>query len=264
MSNETDRRTEGRTPKQGPSWGRAVPRAAAAAAALLLAVWPSARLSAQVGHDPEHSPFADVTTKQTLTPFVSRFFGNTSHAGVGPQPGLAVGARFGNRLSGALELWVTLAYVSSQRNVVDPSLPVATRVTGPVDYRLVSADLSLAFNLTGAKTWHGLAPYVGAGFGIVSPTASTTDPSGFKAESHISFVPTIGTRMRLTRSTSLTLEVRDNLVHYTWPSQFFADANGNAVPPAVLPPVLDANTEKSTQTTHNFTLTAGLSYHFNF
>jgi hypothetical protein len=32
----------------------------------------------------------------------------------------------------------------------------------------------------------------------------------------------------------------------------------------VAPAVLDATTEKDTQMTHNFSLTAGLSFHFNF
>jgi hypothetical protein len=203
-----------------------------------------------------------VNTKQTLTPFVSRFLGNTGHAGVGAQSALGIGGRFATRLTGSLEFWVTAAYIRSQRSIVDPSQPAATRVTGPVDFPLVSADLSLALNVTGPKTWHGLAPYVGLGLGLVAPTASAIDPGGFKAESHLSFVPTIGTRMRIGRSTSLTLEARDNLIRYSWPLQYFfpTDAAGNPL----TPPVLDPATEKSTQVTHNFTLTAGLSYHFNF
>ena len=220
------------------------------------------RLSAQVGHDPQQSPFQDITTKATLTPFISEFFGNKAHAGVGAQSGLAVGARFAVNLSGPLSLWVTGSYINSQRNVVDPSKSAATRVSGPIPYHLVSADLGVSLNLTGLKTWHGLAPYIGASFGIVAPTTTVTDPGGFTANANITFVPTIGTHVRFSRTVSLTIEARDYLMRYEWPLQYFFPTDGNGT--AITPPVLDPKTEKDKQMTHNFSFSVGLSYHFNF
>ncbi|MFI5206461.1 MAG: hypothetical protein ACHQU8_01895 [Gemmatimonadales bacterium] len=228
---------------------------------VLLSARPPIRLSAQVGHDPEHSPFQDVTTHQTITPFVSEFFGNRANAGVGSQAGPEIGARFTQSLSNALELWVTFAEISSKRNVIDPSQPAATRMTGPIDLKLVSADLGLALRLTGARSFHGLEPYVGVAFGIVAPTKTVTDPGGFSPNSHLTFVPTIGTRARIGRSISLTIEARDNTIQYSWPSTYFFPTDANGVP--ITPPVLDPNSEKDTQMTHNFTLTAGLTFHFN-
>lgn len=219
------------------------------------------RLSAQVGHDPEHSPFQDVTTRQTITPFVSEFFGNRGRAGVGSQAGPAFGARFTTALSGPLELWATFAMIRSQRNVIDPSKPDSTRMSGPIDQKLVSADLGIALRLTGARSFHGLEPYVGVAFGVVAPTKTVTDPGGFSANSNITFVPTIGTRARIGRLVSLTLEARDNFIRYEWPSSYFfpVDASNNPI----TPPVLDPTREKDTQMTHNFTLSAGLSFHFS-
>ena len=219
------------------------------------------RLSAQVGYEPQQSPFRDINTRQTFTPFISEFFGNRGHAGVGAQSALAIGGRFTTALSGPLELWATLAVINSKRDVIDPSLPDSTRVSGPVDYRLISADLGLALRLTGARSFHGLEPYIGVAFGVVAPSATVTDPGGFSASSHLTFVPTIGTRARLGKVLSLTLEARDNLVKYEWPSCYFGPAYCTT---AVAPAVLDATTEKDTQMTHNFSLTAGLSFHFNF
>src|SRR2546422_7691149 len=69
-------------------------------------------LEAQVGHDPQHSPFQDVTTHQTFTTLVSQFLGNRAHAGVGAQGGLSVGGRFSTALSGPLELWATFAMIN--------------------------------------------------------------------------------------------------------------------------------------------------------
>ncbi len=226
----------------------------------LVAVLPGS-LRAQVGHDPAHSPFQDVTTRQTFTPFVGQFFGNRANAGVGAQAGPALGGRFSTALSGALELWATLSVINSRRNVIDPSQPTATRTTGPVDYRLVAGDIGIALKLTGSKTYHGFAPYVGAAFGVVTPTSSLTDPSGYRAGSNITFVPTIGTQLRIARAASLTVEARDYLMRYEWPASYFGPAFSGT---AVLPAVLDPSTEKDKQMTHNFVLSAGLSLHFNF
>src|SRR5579859_1146394 len=97
MSNE-DGQTARRTDRQcRPALIRA------AVLAFLVSVYPSTRLPAQVGHDPDQSPFQDVTTRQTITTFVSEFFGNRAHAGVGSQAGPAIGARFTTALSGPLE-----------------------------------------------------------------------------------------------------------------------------------------------------------------
>ena len=145
--------------------------------------------------------------------------------------------------------------------MIDPSKPDSTRTTGPVDYKLVGGDIGLALRLTGPKTYHGFAPYVGVAFGVVSPTSSQTDPSGYRAGSNIVFVPTIGTQLRIGRAASLTVEARDYFIRYEWPASYFGPAFSST---AVNPPVLDPSTEKDKQMTHNFTLSAGLSLHFNF
>ena len=259
MSNRTVRRQDGLTDSTSSGTCKLIVTGLTVA----LTVCPSGRLSAQVGHDPQHSPFQDVTTHQTFTPFISQFFGNRAQAGVGAQAGLAVGGRFATALSGPLELWATFAVINSRRNVIDPSLPDSTRVSGPIDYRLVSADLGIALNVTGQKTWHGLSPYVGIAFGVVAPTSTVTDTSGYQANSNITFVPTIGTRVRIGRILSLTVEARDNLMRYEWPCSFFGPTIVCASTTKA-PAVLDPNTERDAQMTHNFTLTAGLSFHFNF
>ena len=225
-----------------------------AAAALLMTLAGAAPLAAQVGYDPQHSPFRDVTTRQTFSTFVSAFFGNTGDAGVGAQSGRAIGGRFATALSGPLELWVTVAGIDSKRTVLDPNQPDSARVLGTQALRMIDADLGLGLNLTGARTWHGLAPYVGASFGVIAPTRSVTDTSGFQVTSHITFVPTIGTHYRIGRALSLTVEARDIWIKYSWPSAFFFPTAGTPVLPV---------TDKDTQLAHNFTLSAGLSYHFN-
>src|SRR5262245_30742956 len=82
--------------------------------AVLLPACPPARLPAQVGYDPQHSPFQDIATGQTISTFGGRFFGNRAVAGVGAQGAMSFGARFTTSLSSALELSFTSSVINSQ------------------------------------------------------------------------------------------------------------------------------------------------------
>jgi hypothetical protein len=216
---------------------------------------------AQVGHDPSSSPFRDITTKQSIAVYGGTFFGNEAVAGVGAQSGPMVGFRIRTALSGPIDLLISTAFVKSKRYVIDATQPAATRKTGPIDYDLVIPDIAIGMGLTGLKTWHGLAPYVAMGIGYVFPTQTIIDPGGYKAGSGFSLVPTFGVRARFTRRLMLQFEGRDNTIRYEWPLRYYnpIDINGDPINPPVLP-----GTQKNTQTTHNFSLTAGLSYNFNF
>ena len=231
-----------------------------AAALALLASLSAGPLAAQVGNDPSHSPFRDITTGQSITLWGGTFFGNTAAAGVGAQAGPMVGLRLRSALSGPIELMISTSYVQSKRTVIDATKPPATRVSGPIDYNFFLGDISVGLTLTGNKTWHGLAPYAALGMGFVAPTQTVTDPGGFTAGSGFSFVATFGVRARVSRSLMLQVEGRDNTIRYEWPLRYYnpIDSNGNP-----LPPVLSGSTP-NTDVTHNFSLTAGLSYNFNF
>ncbi len=217
---------------------------------------------AQVGFDPSHSPFRDISTHQQLGFVVGRFSGARGSAGVGAQAGNSFGVRFRNRLSGPLELTINGTYVSTQRLFLDPTRPDSTRNRGNVDFSFISADIGLSLSLTGQKTWHGLAPWIGLGLGIVAPTSPKADPGGFKASAGFTIVPQIGTRLFLSQKLALQFELRDNTIRYEYPLAYFSPrdpTSGAALPPAILP-----ISKRDKELTHNFTLSAGVSYHFTF
>jgi hypothetical protein len=230
----------------------------AGACILVAAAAVPATARAQVGHVPSQSPYRDVTTRQEFTIGGGWFTGNPSEANVGARPGPMAQFRFATRLSGPLDMVVTFALVNSSRYVVNPDSPVTSRTTGPVNYDLVIPDIALGLNLTGRKSWRGVAPYVGMGIGIEMPTAGTTDPGGYEAGSNFTFVPTFGTRVFISRSLALQLEVRDYFIQYEFPL-FFFNPNNNAVPP-----VLDPAKYDEKDMTSNWAFTFGLSYRFNF
>ncbi len=242
---------------RAPGRSLASPAVLAGTCALLAAGFP-APAHAQVGHDPARSPYRDISTRQELTFAGGWFTGNPSEANVGARPGPMMHVRVATRLSGPLDLVVTFALVNSSRYVINPDSPLTSRTTGPVNYDLVIPDLTLGFNLTGRKSWHGFAPYLGIGAGIEMPTASATDPGGYEAGTNFTFIPTFGTRVFLTRSLALQAEVRDYFIRYEFPLRFFQPNNTS------VPPVLDPREYDEKDLTSNWAFSLGLSYRFNF
>jgi hypothetical protein len=198
--------------------------------------------------------------RQSLTLSGGRFGGNTAAAGVGWRAGSLAAARLDTRLAGPLDFYVSFGFAGSSRYKINTEQDTLTRKTGPFKRTLFFADLGLVLNLTGAKTWHGFAPYLGFGAGWVLPNGAETDTGGYNAGSHFTLVPAAGTRVFFTRSLAARLEVRDYYFRYVWPLRYFfpLDRNNNA-----LPPVLSSDL-KDRQWRHNIALTLGLVYGFNF
>lgn len=229
---------------------------------LFLSLYPTIPLSpafAQVGHDPAGSPFRDITTTQSISLLYGRFAGARAVAPVSARPGPFAALRIESKLSGPLALYLTYGQAYSSRNQVNPG-DTTNRVTGPIDQTLSTGDLAIVLNLTGAKRWHAFGPYLGVGFGLMNASPNTADPGGFRIGSNFIMVPTLGTRVFLGQSFALRLEARDYWLRYEWPLSYYSpvDSTGSPVAPVI------SSTTKTRQITHNFVLTAGLSYLFTF
>jgi hypothetical protein len=239
----------------------------AAACLAAAAARPAALAAQQVGNPPERSPYRDIIEHQSITLFGGQFGGNPGRAGVGAMAAWAFGGQLAVRLSGPVDLWVTLGEAASRRH----SIIADTNVTktdsarpGPdVNLPLVLADIGLGLNVTGDKTWHGLAPYVGASLGIVAPTQKVTDPGGFTVGTNFSLVPAVGTRYFLGRTLALRLEVRDYLFRYQYPLAYFDSLTLHYTGPPPRSAVLPLGTTDR-QWVHNLTLWLGVSYLFTF
>ncbi len=236
-------------------------RAAGLALAASLALGAAGPLAAQVGHAPGSSPFRDITMRQTLSFVVGRFGGDTAVAGVGWRAGPLYAGRLDTRLTGPLDFTASIGFAASSRKKIDTEDAPATRDTARVHRTLLLADIGLTLNLTGAKTWHGIAPYVGFGAGYMAPLKTEKDPGGYNAGSNFTLIPALGTRVFLGRRLAARVEVRDYFWRYEWPLRYFAplDRNGNDI----TPPILAAGA-KDRQWTHNIALTIGIVYAFNF
>lgn len=112
------------------------------------------------------SPYEYLERRQEVGPFVGQMSASTGSFGYAPSGGLLYGARYAIELSGPLSFEGRLAGVRASREVVDPSRVEGDRVLGEVDTPIMLIDVGFRFTLTGRRSWHGLAPFIGAGGGM--------------------------------------------------------------------------------------------------
>jgi hypothetical protein len=192
-------------------------------ATVALALLATARLSAQVGHEPSQSPYSDILHGTSLTALYSDIGGSGGKVGVGPHNGTAWGGRFDIRISAPLQFGLTFARAKLERFVVSADDSVATRKKGPVDQDLTMIEGTVQLNLTGKKSWHRLAPFIAGSIGWTKSSnlpASVQDSSGFKFGSKFYLVPAAGLRAYVTQSLFLRLEARQLFWKLTYPTSY--------------------------------------------
>jgi hypothetical protein len=219
-------------------------------------------LAGQVGHPPGHSPYRDIPKGHSVTLLVGYLGGDGGRFAIAPHAGALFGFRYDIRTASALEMGLGFAHGNLDRLIVDPFVRVADRVSGPVEQSVSLAEFDLQFNLTGGKTWHRLAPFVGAGVGVTFASGIAADSSGFKFGHKIYLVPNAGFRFFITDRLHLRGEGRIAFWKLKYPPSFEQEPRlepGN--PPVSSNAVItDGRTSEWNATPW---LQAGLSYSFS-
>ena len=221
---------------------------AVAAAALL-----ASSAGAQVGYPPQRSPFHDVETRQELTLFTGYYAASADPAKVAPQSAPMLGLRYDVRIGGPASLTARASGVFSQRDIVNPALPVgAGRAVGTESWPLYLADLGITLALTGQKSYHHLVPVLSFGGGIASDFQSE-DVGGFHVGTTFALNFGGGVRWVPGGSFQMRADVTDHLYQISYPESYFVSAVGT--------PVLGPAQPRSVWK-HNAALTLGASYLF--
>ena len=150
----------------------------------------TARLSAQAGHDPAHSPYHDIQHGNTVQFVVGYLWGSRGDVPVGPSDGAIYGLRDAYPVSNLLTLVADVQYSTTTAQYASPydSITVYHRVNNP----LIMIDGGARATLTGSKTWHGFAPYLGAYLGLVVSSNITADTSGYDFGTKFMLAPGAG------------------------------------------------------------------------
>ena len=146
----------------------------------LLLVTVAAPLSAQVGSQPDQSPYRDLRFPREWTFFSGYYVARRDPVGVTPRSGPMAGGRFDMRLAGPAYISARLAAAFVDRRVLDPRLPDAQRFVGEDQVQLLFSDLSLGLNLTGFRTWRNLVPTVSAGVGFTADLTGSSDVGNYR------------------------------------------------------------------------------------
>lgn len=207
-----------------------------------LTAQPPNRLTAQVGHDPGASPFRDIPLRPGPVLYVGRLSGDRGAAGAGLSNAVTLGARYEIPAGRALVFQLNGAYVSGDRFILDPTADSSSpaRRTGPVKSEVALMEVALQLRLTGAKSWHGFAPYVGAGLGLMFDVNSPGDTtgSGYRFGTKFTLAGATGVRWYPSRRLMLNAEARAHLWRLRYPFSFHDDqqaSDGSTVLPLTEP-----------------------------
>lgn len=186
---------------------------------------------------------------------------------LGPGSSATFGARARARISSPISLEAGVGYGSSDRFVIDPRLPDGPARVDTATSRWLLAEAAMQFAFTGARTWHGVQPYLLIGGGFLlgvdeprSPRLPEPEPGEPPVRSDIGIAPVVqagaGFEWKVSDRTGISFEVRDHLWRISTPDGFFEEG------------VLDRIEEQGltapqdTDWTHNLGLTVSVWRYF--
>ena len=183
----------------------------------LLTASPPDRLTAQVGHSPDDSPYRDIKHGRTVILGAGYVSGSRGAVGVGPSNGGIAGARFEVPFGKPLGFFIGAGYGRLSRFIADPTKDSANHISGPVDVDVVVFEGGIHLFLTGAKAWHAFAPILGASGGIIIARDPPADSSGYRFRAKGMFGPELGLRVYMGRRVALRADARLMFWQLTYP-----------------------------------------------
>ncbi len=203
---------------------------------VLLSSIPTVQLAAQVGHDPAHSPYRDIPLHSGPVLFVGHFGGDRGNVGAGVSNASTFGARYEIPAGRSLHFQFTGAYLRGDRFILDPRADSSSpaRRTGPVTSDLGLFEIGMQLRLSGNKTWHRLAPYVGTGLGLMFDVNSPGDTtkSGYQFGTKLTIAFASGLRWYPARHMMINVEARAHMLRLKYPLSFHGAApDGSRVTP---------------------------------
>jgi len=231
------------------------------AGALLLST--GATLRAQVGYEPQHSPFRDLRESQELTFYTGWYSAKKDAAGVAPQSGGLVGLLYQWRPAGPANLNLSVSRVGSERRVLDPdavaNCPTAAtedcKLIGTFRWPLYFFDAGLALGLTGARSFYHMLPEAKLGIGLVSDFRTNSDVGDFAFGTRFAFNWGAGLRWIPGGPFQLRADFNNHLYSIKYPSTYYLFAADTSR--------IFTNRQSQTAWLNNPAITIGFSYLFS-
>jgi hypothetical protein len=205
-----------------------------------------------VGYPPPKSPFRDLEYKHELTVFGGYYMAAKDVAGVAPKSAPMEGIRYELTVGGPVQFVARLARVNSERQVINPLEPRASRDLGVESWPIYLTDLGFGLNLTGQRSWHGVVPVVNMGIGLASDLDKQADDDPFNVGTTFAFSLGGGLRIVPGGRFEMRADAGTWLYKYKYPATYYATTSDNTT---VLGPKVAKDFWK-----RNLGLTLGASY----
>jgi hypothetical protein len=165
------------------------------------------------------SPYRFVDERHEAGAFLAQVPGNRGEMELGPGGGILFGGRYGIELGGPFALEAGAFLLPTDRKVRVPGEGPTIDELGTTDALVGGLEGRVRFTLTGARTWHRLAPFVLAGGGVVHDLHRRSDleeelPADVAFSFGPSFLGTLGVGTRWLPSDRITL--RGEVVLNIW------------------------------------------------
>jgi hypothetical protein len=210
---------------------------------------------AQVGHVPQRSPYVDLEYRQEATLFGGYYSAGTDEENVAPKSGPMFGVRYDLRLGGPASLTSRFAYVSAQRDVIDPRRPAATRVVqAGASWPIYMMDVGIALNLTGQRSYHRLVPFVNGSIGVASDLKGGGDVGAWKFGTPFALSLGGGIKWVPSGNIQTRIDISNQLYQIKYPNSYFVTASDGSA-------VRELGEDKNDWTS-NIGLSFGVSYLF--
>lgn len=180
--------------------------------------------AAQVGNLPANSPFEDVKLGQNLSIMGGWMAMKRDPADVAAKSSLAAALRYDIAIGGPASLYVRYLLAPSERKLLAPTNPLATRVIGTPSVTTHQLDTGLDLALTGKKTWHRLIPSINGGAGVVSDFASA-DTGSYRFGTKFSFSYGLGLRYLPRKGPMVRVDLTNFMWQYDYPDRYFVKAS---------------------------------------
>jgi hypothetical protein len=174
------------------------------------------------------SPYQFIEPSQSGGVWFGQVKSGTSTVGLQPNDGTMAGLRYTIRFSGPFTGEVEAGYLMSTRTVVDTVVvDSAFQSAGEADAGVLLVTGALRFNLTGARTWHRLQPFLVFGGGVaVDVLGESGDDDKVAADARFDFGTSFaghlggGIEWFATDRLTLRLDARNALWKVTTPAAF--------------------------------------------
>ena len=212
-------------------------------------------LSAQIGHVPQSSPYIDLEYRQEFTVFGGYYNAGSDKVGVAPGSGPMLGARYDLRLGGPASLTTKFMYVASERTIIDPRRPEATRVVqANASWPVYLADVGISVNLTGQRSYRRIVPFVNGGIGVATDFKGGADVGAWKFGTPFAFSFGGGVKWVPSGNLQVRADFSDQLYQIKYPNSYDVPASDGS---SVL-----SQSDATNDWTNNFGFSIGISYLF--